>query len=55
VIKIKQETLKKSLAQLLTDYELTELEINTLFYIQGAILSRALNSEHIKKFMANKC
>jgi hypothetical protein len=42
MISRKQKGLQRNLDKLLTEYELTPEDINALFYIQGAILSRVL-------------
>jgi hypothetical protein len=41
----KQNSLKITMNRMLTDFELTELEINTLYGLQGIILERILNNK----------
>ena len=44
-LKQKQDSLKITLTRILTEFELTELEINTLYGLQGVILERILNDK----------
>jgi hypothetical protein len=42
----KQESLKETFDKLLTEYKLTELEVNALFAIQGLILERIMKEKN---------
>ncbi len=48
IISKKQESIRKTLTQLFTDYKLTELELNTLVYLQGLILERKIKDKSRK-------
>ena len=52
MLKKKQDSLIITMTRLLNDYELTELELNTLYGLQGVILERILKDRklniHIK-------
>jgi hypothetical protein len=45
ILQKKQNSLKITRAKMLTDFELTELELNTLYGLQGIILERILNDK----------
>jgi hypothetical protein len=47
-LKKKQDSLKITLTRMLTDFELTELELNTLYGLQGVILERILNDKKLR-------
>ena len=42
----KQQSLNSTFSKLLTEYKLTELEINALFAIQGLILERIMKEQN---------
>jgi len=44
-IEVKQESVRKVFDKLLTDYKLTEMEIDLLCAIQGLILERVLRKK----------
>jgi len=43
----KQDSLKITMNNMLTDFELTELELNSLYGLQGIILERILNVKRL--------
>jgi hypothetical protein len=47
-LKKKQDSLIITMTRLLNDFELTELELNTLYGLQGIILERILNNKSRK-------
>jgi len=49
MINKKQVALKLTMDKLLTECELTQLELNTLYGLQGIILERILKSQYPKK------
>lgn len=48
-LKKKQDSLIITMTRLLNDFELTELELNTLYGLQGIILERILNDKNRRK------
>jgi ubiquinone/menaquinone biosynthesis C-methylase UbiE len=48
-LKTKQESIKKVFDKLLTEYELTELEIGLLYGIQGIFIERLVKDGKLKK------
>ena len=45
----KQKSLRITMDKLLTEFDLTQLELNTLYGLQGVILERVLKEKPSKK------
>jgi len=47
-LKVKQESIRKNFDKLLTDCEMTEMEINLLLGIQGLLIERLIKDGKLK-------